>query len=284
MSTATPNPALSEVVQVAQSYYDSHDADTFYAEVWGGEDIHIGLYESETEPIAPASQRTIARLAETFGTLNASTHLLDLGSGYGGTARYLVKNFGCTVTALNLSSVENHRHRELNEKAGLSDRITVIDGNFESIPAADSSFDAVCSQDAILHSGQRAQVIAEVARVLKPGGRFVFTDPMQADTCPENVLEPILNRIHLDTLGSPQFYRQEAQKQGLVEVGFENLTHQLIRHYSRVLEETEARQAQLQEKISETYLENMKKGLRYWVEGGNNGYLAWGIFHFQKPA
>lgn len=284
MSTATPNPALSEVVQVAQSYYDSHDADTFYAEVWGGEDIHIGLYESETEPIAPASQRTIARLAETFGTLNASTHLLDLGSGYGGTARYLVKNFGCTVTALNLSSVENQRHRELNEKAGLSDRITVIDGNFESIPAADSSFDAVCSQDAILHSGQRAQVIAEVARVLKPGGRFVFTDPMQADTCPENVLEPILNRIHLDTLGSPQFYRQEAQKQGLVEVGFENLTHQLIRHYSRVLEETEARQAQLQEKISETYLENMKKGLRYWVEGGNNGYLAWGIFHFQKPA
>ncbi|MGA1265363.1 MAG: SAM-dependent methyltransferase [Prochlorothrix sp.] len=283
MSTAA-NTAFSAVVKVAQDYYDSHDADTFYAEVWGGEDIHIGLYESETEAIAPASQRTISRIAATFGNLNQSTQLLDLGSGYGGTARYLVKNFGCSVTALNLSSVENQRHRKLNEKAGLADRITVIDGNFESIPAETNTFDAVCSQDAILHSGQRAQVIAEVARVLKPGGHFVFTDPMQADNCPKQVLEPILNRIHLDTLGSPQYYRQEAQKHGLVEVGFEELTHHLIRHYSRVLAETEARQDQLQLKISATYLENMKKGLRYWIDGGHKGYLAWGIFHFQKPA
>lgn len=90
---------------------------------------------------------------------------------------------------------------------------------------------------------------------------------MQADSCPEAVLQPILDRIHLETLGSPQFYRQEAHRQGWVELGFEELTHQLthqvIRHYRRVLEETEARQDQLQEKISATYLENMKKGLRY---------------------
>jgi sarcosine/dimethylglycine N-methyltransferase len=41
-------------------------------------------------------------------------------------------------------------------------------------------------------------VLGEVNRVLKPmAGRFVFTDPMRADDCPEGVLDPILARIHL---------------------------------------------------------------------------------------
>src|SRR5690606_36140771 len=39
----------SEVVQTARDYYNSDDADNFYFHVWGGEDIHIGLYESENE-------------------------------------------------------------------------------------------------------------------------------------------------------------------------------------------------------------------------------------------
>ena len=37
--------ARSTAVEVAERYYDSSDADSFYAEIWGGEDIHIGLYE-----------------------------------------------------------------------------------------------------------------------------------------------------------------------------------------------------------------------------------------------
>ena len=47
--------SYSQAVRTAQEYYNSEDADTFYATIWGGEDIHIGLYESEDEPIADAS-------------------------------------------------------------------------------------------------------------------------------------------------------------------------------------------------------------------------------------
>ena len=137
-------------------------------------------------------------------------------------------------------------------------------------------------QDAILHSGERAKVVSEAARVLQPGGRFVFTDPMMSDDCPDGVLQPILDRIHLEDLGCPAFYRQAAEANGLKEIAFIEMTEQLITHYSRVLQETEKRQAELNGVVSDEYIANMKKGLQHWIDGGKNGYLSWGIFVFEK--
>ncbi|MCZ6628564.1 MAG: methyltransferase domain-containing protein [SAR324 cluster bacterium] len=79
--------------------------------------------------------------------------MLDIGSGYGGTARHLAGTHGCRVTGLSISEVENERHRKMNEAKGLQDLIDVVDGNFEDIPFPDNSFDIVWFQDAMLHSG-----------------------------------------------------------------------------------------------------------------------------------
>ena len=160
--------------------------------------------------------------------------------------------------------------------------IEVIYGSFEDVPAEDATFDLVWSQDAILHSGQRTTVLGEVERVLKKGGEFVFADPMQADDCPKGVLQPILDRIHLESLGSPGFYRRETARLGLSEVAFEAMTHQLTAHYSRVLQETEPRGRELSDQISSEYLARMREGLGHWVEGGHQGHLVWSIFHFRK--
>jgi len=272
----------SEVVKTAQEYYNSDDADNFYFIVWGGEDIHVGLYGSETESIRDASRRTVEHMASRLNPLGTDSKVLDIGAGYGGAARYLAKKYGCHVSALNLSEVENERDREMNRAQGLDGLIEVVDGSFEHIPFADASFDAVWSQDAILHSGARRQVLKEVARMLKPGGQFVFTDPMQADDCPPGVLQPILDRIHLDSLGSPAFYRAECEALEFEDLGFEDHTPQLTRHYSRVLEELRRREAEIAGTVSGDYIERMKKGLGHWIDGGRNGYLAWGIFLFQK--
>lgn len=272
----------SEAVNVARDYYNSDDADNFYALVWGGEDIHIGLYESENEPILEASHRTVRHMAACLGDINPQHAVLDIGAGYGGPARYLASTFGCDVTALNLSEKENERSRELVKERGLNDKVKVIDGSFEDIPADDQTFDIVWSEDAILHSGHREKVLQEVVRVLKPGGRFIFTDPMQSDDCPDGVLQPILDRIHLSTLGSPRFYRDTLSRLGMTEVSFEEHTPQLINHYSRVLRETQNRQSDLENSVSAEYIERMKNGLAHWIDGGEKGYLCWGIFVFRK--
>jgi sarcosine/dimethylglycine N-methyltransferase len=275
--------AYSGVVETARQYYNSEDADNFYFHVWGGEDIHIGLYETAEEDIATASRRTVKRMTEMLDGLSADKHVIDLGSGYGGSARYLASTYGCHVTALNLSETENIRNREMSANQGLAEKIEVIDGSFEQISAAENSYDFAWSQDAILHSGHRRQVIYEVARVLKPGGTLIFTDPMQADNCPQGVLQPVLDRIHLDSLGSFKFYHDSAVAAGLQSAGSDDLTPHLITHYSRVRDELTRQREALAGRVSDEYIERMLKGLGHWIEAGEKGYLAWGFMKFRKP-
>ncbi|HKJ87910.1 MAG TPA: methyltransferase domain-containing protein, partial [Gammaproteobacteria bacterium] len=141
----------------------------------------------------------------------------------------------------------------------------------------------VWCQDSILHADDREAVLKEVDRILKPGGEFIFTDPMQTDDCPEGVLDPILARIHLPSLGSPGFYKETARKLGWEDLGFDEHADQLPRHYGRVLQELEGREHELEGKVSDEYIANMKKGLGHWVDGGKSGYLTWGVLHFRKP-
>jgi sarcosine/dimethylglycine N-methyltransferase len=273
--------ASVDAVATTRDYYNSDDADLFYSSIWGGEDIHIGIYCDPEESIPYASRRTVLHIAARLPGLSPASRVLDIGSGYAGAARYLAKAYGCRVTALNLSEVENRRARQLNEQQGLDDLVEVIDGAFENLTFADDSFDVVWSQDAILHSGDRARVFAEVSRVLKPKGEFLFTDPMQADDCPPGVLQPILDRIHLESLGAPASYRRLAARCGLTEVAYEQLTAHLVTHYSRVLTEVD-KQADSLQGVSPDYLRRMKKGLQHWIDGGKRRQLEWGIFHFRK--
>jgi sarcosine/dimethylglycine N-methyltransferase len=274
---------MSSVVRTARDYYNSDDADRFYFRIWGGEDIHIGLYESPDEDIRRASERTVAAMAERLERLDGETRVVDLGAGYGGAARWLAQKAGCKVACVNLSEIQNERNRERSVAAGLGNRIEVVDGSFEDIPYGDASFEVAWSQDSLLHSGERERVLREVDRVLVPGGEFIFTDPMQADNCPPGVLDPVLARIHLDSLGSIAFYRGAAARLGWEECGIIDLTHQLVRHYSRVRKELTARRDDLVPEVSPAYIDRMVQGLSHWIAAGERGHLAWGILHFRKP-
>ena len=274
--------SYSQAVETARDYYNSNDADRFYATVWGGEDIHVGLYESDGDTIFDASRRTVKKMASMIGQLEPATRVLDIGSGYGGSARYLVENYGCHVGCLNLSEVQNARNRDLNARRKCSLAINVVDGSFEEISMPDDSVDVVWSQDAILHSGNRRQVFEEVSRVLSKGGQFIFTDPMQRDDCPVEVLQPILDRIHLDSLGSISRYRAMLSDLGFEELDVVDLTPNLTTHYARVLDEVRANQWDLLKVCSAEYIEAMQTGLQHWVDGGRGGHLQWGILHFRK--
>ncbi len=269
------------VTEVAESYYDSGDADHFYYTIWGGEDIHIGLYD-ETADIREASARTVERMAGMLDGLGPDSTVLDIGSGYGGAARHLAKTYGCKVHCLNISKVQNDTNTRLSAEQGLADKITVVHGSFEDIPEPDSTFDVVWSQDAILHSGNRRKVLEEAHRVLKPGGIMVFTDPMQADDVPDGVLQPVYDRIHLSNLGSFGFYKTAAAEIGFSEVGIDDLSKQLPTHYGNVAIELKANYARLTENASSAYLDRMLIGLDNWVKAGKAGHLTWGILAFRK--
>jgi len=119
-------------------------------------------------------------------------------------------------------------------------------------------------------------VLAEIDRVLKPGGELVFTDPLQANDCPEGVLAPVLERLQLLSLGSFAFYWEE--------VAVIELRDQLVTHYRRVAEELYARRSRLAGLVSDAYSEHMLKGLGNWIEAGDRGWLTWGVMHYAVSA
>ncbi len=274
----------AETTARTRSYYNSTDADTFYHEIWGGEDIHIGISHTEDESIGEASRRTVKTMAARLLHKEPGARVLDLGSGYGGSARFLARHFGFDVVCVNLSEKQNARNRNLNEAAGLSDRITVLDGSFEDIPCDDGAFEVVWTQDAILHGSDRRRIFQEVDRILRNGGEWIFTDPMQQAGVPKRDLGPVLSRLELESLGSVDTYHRYAEELDWEVVGIEEMPDQLGRHYRQVHSELSSRRPQLAGRVSEDYIQRMLAGLMHWVEASRASRLNWGILHFRKPA
>ena len=266
-----------------ETYYDSEDADTFYRLIWGGEDVHVGLYHAD-QGIREASAATVDHMAAALPGLGEDTQVLDIGAGYGGSMRRLVTRFGCQATCLNISETQNDTNRAKNRQAKLAHRIDVLHGAFEDIPSPDARYDVVWSQDAILHSDRRERVLAEVLRVLKPGGHFVFTDPMQADDVPDGVLQPVYDRLGLNSLGSMRFYREAATALGFEVLMQESRIADLRTHYARVREDMLANYDRLRaDGASAAYLDRMAVGLDNWVKAADAGPLAGGFQLFRKP-
>lgn len=268
----------------ARTYYNSHDADTFYSTIWGGATINIGLYESPNDSIPTASYRTIERMAALAGPITGATRILDLGSGYGGAARYLATTYGCAVCCVNLSEVENGRNRRMIREEGLGHLVSVREGSFEDLGTLSAGgVDVVWSQDAFLHSGERKALVGEIDRVMvRQGGLVIFTDPMAATGVDRKELGPILKRLNLESLGDVESYRRWFEEAGFVDVGFQDLTRDMEVHYGRVLRELEGRERELRGEISDQYVGKMKGGLRDWVEGARGGKLCWGILQFRR--
>ena len=221
-------------------------------------------------------------LASMLKGVDANTVVLDIGAGYGGAARHLAKTYGCKVICVNISETQNKLNRELNKKAGLEDKVEVLYGDFEAIPADDNSIDVVWSQDAMVHSGNREEVLAQVDRVLKEDGDFIFTDLMQTYDCPKSILKPVLDRIHLDSLGSFGFYVEQARKLEINKTEVVDLSEHLTIHYQRVMEETQERYDEMVTICGREYIDKMIQGLKHWVNAGKNDHLSWGIVHMDK--
>ena len=114
----------------------------------------------------------------TQASLISSDHLLDVCSGVGGPARYLSWKSGCRVTGLDLTASRVAGAIALTKAACMSERVDFIQGNALEMPFDDHSFTCVIGQEAFAHIPNKKQLISECARVLKPGGRMIFSDIM----------------------------------------------------------------------------------------------------------
>jgi SAM-dependent methyltransferase len=118
-----------------------------------------------------------AEIAQLMG-LASDSHVLDVACGTGGPSLALVERTGCRLTGLDLEAAAIAYAQTQAAARGLGDRATFVRLDCgASLPFADGSFDGVLCIDAISHLPDRFGTLSEWARLLRPGGRLVFTDP-----------------------------------------------------------------------------------------------------------
>jgi sarcosine/dimethylglycine N-methyltransferase len=108
--------------------------------------------------------------------IGKDTRLVDFCAGLGGPSRYFAHRYGADVTGIELTPARVKGAEELTRRVGLEHRVRVIEGNVMQIPLAADSVDVVVSQEALLHVPDKPRTLKEAYRILKPGGRIVFTD------------------------------------------------------------------------------------------------------------
>jgi SAM-dependent methyltransferase len=111
--------------------------------------------------------------------LDSSTDVLEVASGSGGPALFMVRETGCRVTGVDLHDDGVATANAAAAAAGLSERahFQTVDAR-AGLPFPDGSFDALLCIDSINHMYEREGVLRDWNRVLRPGGRLLFTDPI----------------------------------------------------------------------------------------------------------
>ena len=111
--------------------------------------------------------------------LSAGNTLLDVACGAGGPALRIAAVTGCSVVGIDVHDQAVATASSLAAHRGLVERAEFrsIDAT-APLPFSDSSFDAITCIDAINHFPNRPSLMAEWVRLLKPGGRLLFTDPI----------------------------------------------------------------------------------------------------------
>ena len=111
--------------------------------------------------------------------LSTGKRLLDVACGAGGPAMRAAEKHHCTVVGIDLHEKAIAAANDAVTQRGLERVATFRQGNVgESLPFPDGYFDAIICIDAINHIPERPLVFSEWARLLKPSGRVLFTDPV----------------------------------------------------------------------------------------------------------
>ncbi|MFF1278934.1 methyltransferase domain-containing protein [Streptomyces marokkonensis] len=213
-----------------------------------GANLHYGYWTSPDDSATfeeAAAQLTALMIQEV--RLPASGHLLDVGCGIGGPAVQLARVTGAEVTGITVSHDQVTLANRLAADLGLADRVRFEYADAMELPYADASFDASWLLESIIHMPDRGHVLKEIARVVRPRGRVVFTDlcersPLTADE--QSTVDEFFQAAKMSPMVTLDSYPRLVREAGLVldEVRdiSDNVMWRTTRELSRQMREARA--------------------------------------------
>jgi len=144
--------------------------------------MHFGYYRVGANPLrreAMLEQMNAEVLARLQVSSTEQPHLLDLGCGLGASLRSFARRLPrARLTGLTRVPWQVERARELNQDAGCSDRVSIIEGDYEGTGLPSAAYDGLYALESSCHAHgtDKSDLLAEAHRLLQPGGRLVVAD------------------------------------------------------------------------------------------------------------
>jgi len=162
---------VSQKVDLYDSAYGNYVSDTYRK-------VRIDTYGEDfgqTSWVTTEESNEIPQLLD----LRHNSFVLELGCGSGGYALHLAEKVGCRIVGLDINAlgVRNANQLALARGLGSTVRFEQCDAS-KNLSFDDDSFDAVFSNDVLCHLPGRPEVLGEMFRILKPGGRMLFSDAL----------------------------------------------------------------------------------------------------------
>lgn len=181
-------------------------------------------YAEHAEPYSYVSRTELEQFAEHL-RIGPSDTFVDLGCGRGGPGLLVALRTGARLIGLDISAVALADAEQRAEKFGLGSRAEFRKGGFAATGLGDGCVQAVMSVDALTFAPDKQQALTEMARILAPGGRLVFTSwdyERTPDNRPPQVQDhrPLLERAGFDVLAYQETtdwkHRWQATSRGMI--------------------------------------------------------------------
>ena len=162
---------MSRKVDLYDSAYGNYESATY-------RQVRIETYGEDfgqTSWVTTEESKAIPELLH----LRPDAFVLEVGCGSGGYALHLAEKAGCRLVGLDINAPGVRNANQLALARGLASqaRFEQCDAS-KNLPFDDNTFDAVFSNDVLCHLPGRPAVLVEMFRVLKPGGRMLFSDAL----------------------------------------------------------------------------------------------------------
>ncbi len=154
--------------------------------------------------------------------LSPERHVLDVGCGLGGAARFVASRYGCRVTGIDLSPEYVDTARVLCSWVGLENRISLHQGSALAMPFADSAFDRAYMLHVGMNIDDKARLCSEVCRVLRSHSLFGIYDVMKIGDGELTYPVPWATTATSSAVAKPAQYREALQAAGFSVIAERN--------------------------------------------------------------
>lgn len=210
----------------------------------------------------------------------AKVRCMDMGCGYGGLLRNMAKNdMIWSAVGVDISGEMVDAAKRLSIEVP---SLTFYRESYMNTSVPADGMDLCISSEAFLHvgPGNHEAVFREAWRVLRPGGRLIFTDIVGLPSAPPEA-QVLYERIGLQSFQTVEGYFETAKKLGFGELLFEDHSENVSTHYGTVLEALEELWEKKEIKILEESKDRMVQGLTKWRDLAPS-CLQWGVISMRK--